>query len=59
MTKRKKRMIAVAFVVWALGAFYLASKTFDYYRSGTQFNDDDIAALKQIMFPSLKMRDQD
>ena len=58
MTKKKK-LIAVALVIWILGAIYLASKSFDAFRSGKHFSGDDTLTMKRIMFPSLMTRDQD
>ena len=56
---KKKKLIAVAFVIWLLAAMYLASKTFDEFRSGKPPGGaDDIVSLKRIMFPSL-MRDKE
>ena len=59
MTKKKK-LIAVALVLWILGAIYLASKSFDEFRSGKNLGGgDDALTMKRIMFPSLITRDQD
>jgi len=58
MTKKKK-FAAVAFAIWLLVAMYLASKTFDEFRSGkAPGGTDDTVSLKRIMFPSL-MRDKE
>jgi hypothetical protein len=59
MTKKKKRLLALALVIWVLGSVYLASKTFDYYREGKQAGADDSLTLERIMFPSRQMRDQE
>ena len=59
MTKKKK-VIAVALVLWILGGIYLASKSFDEIRSGKHLSGaDDTLTLKRIMFPSLMTRDQE
>jgi hypothetical protein len=60
MTNKKKCILAVALVVWILGAIYLASKSFDEYRSGKHLSGgDDTLTLKRIMLPSLMIRDQE
>ena len=59
MTKKKK-FIAVALVIWILGAIYLAAKSIDAFRSGKHLGGgDDTLTMKRIMFPSLMTRDQD
>jgi len=59
MIKKHKRIIAVAIVIWLLGAIYLGSKALDEFRSGKQpFSEDETVTLKNIIFPS-KMRDRD
>jgi hypothetical protein len=61
MTNKKKRIFAVAFVIWILGFIYLGSKSLDEFRSGKMpFSDaNDTITLKNIMFPSLKSLDQE
>jgi hypothetical protein len=60
VTNKKKCILAVALVVWILGAIYLASKSLDEYRSGKHLSGgDDTVTLKRIMFPSLRMREQE
>jgi hypothetical protein len=61
MTNKKKRLIAVALVIWILGLIYLGSKSLDEFRSGKKpFNGDDtLTFMKNIIFPSLKSRDQE
>jgi hypothetical protein len=34
-------------------------KTFNNFRSGSQTTDDDALSLKDILFPTLKFRDQE
>ncbi|MCL1939628.1 MAG: hypothetical protein FWG04_03075 [Desulfovibrionaceae bacterium] len=60
MTSRKKRIFAVALVIWLLGLFYLGSKSLDEFQSGKMPSDGGgTVTLKNIMFPSLKLRDQE
>jgi len=61
MTNRKKRIYAVALVVWLLGLIYLGSKSLDEFRSGRKPFDVDgtLTFMKNIVFPSLKARDQE
>jgi len=63
MTNRKKRICAVALVVWLLGLVYLGSKSLDEYRSGRKPFDVDgstLTFMKNIVFPSLmKSKDQE
>jgi hypothetical protein len=61
MTNKKKRLFAVALVIWILGLIYLGSKTLEEFRSGKKpFSGiDDTLTLKNIVFPSLKSRDQE
>jgi len=59
MTKRKKSLLAAAFVIWVLGAIWLASKVLDDFRSGRQPGGDDSLTMERIMFPSRMARDQD
>ena len=59
MTKKKK-LIAVALVIWILGAIYLGSKSFNELRSGKHLSGaDDALSLKRIMFPSRMMQEQE
>ena len=59
MTKKKK-VIAVALVLWILGGIYLASKSYDELQSGKYpGSGDDTLTLKRIMFPSLMTQDQE
>jgi len=61
MTSRKKRIFAVALVIWILGLIYLGSKSLDEFRSGKKPFDVDgtLMFMKSIIFPSLKSRDQE
>jgi len=61
MTNKKKRIYAVALVIWLLGLVYLGSKSLDEFRSGQQplGGDDTLIFIKGIIFPSLKSRDQE
>ena len=60
MTNKKKRILAAAFVIWILVAIYLGFKSLEEFRSGKQFSGvDDTVTLQNILFPSLRMRDQE
>jgi hypothetical protein len=60
MTKTKKSLLAVAFVIWVLGAIFLARKTFDYYYTRSdQQQSEDALTLERLIFPSRMTRDQD
>jgi hypothetical protein len=57
---KKKRIFTVVFAIWLLVSIDLASKTFDDFRSGKPLSgSDDTLTLRHIIFPSLKMRDQE
>jgi hypothetical protein len=59
MTKNKKKLLAAAFVVWALGAIWLGAKVLDEFRSGKLPGSDDALSMERIMFPSRMTRDQE
>ena len=60
MTTKKKSLLAVAFVVWVLGAIFLACKTFDYYSSRNDSErGEDALTLERLMFPSRMARDHE
>ena len=61
MTNKKKCIFAIALVVWVLGAVYLGFKSLDEIQSGKKpFSGiDGTLSLKNIMMPSLKMREQE
>jgi hypothetical protein len=56
---KKKKIIAVAFVVWLLVAIFLAAKTLDDLRGGYKQPVGDPLTLEQILFPSRRMGDQE
>jgi hypothetical protein len=60
MTKKSKRIFAAALVIWVLGAIWLASRTLDDLRSGKQpGSSGEALSLEHILFPSLKLREQE
>jgi hypothetical protein len=60
MTQKSKRILAAALAVWLLVAIWLASRTLDDLRSGKNpGGSGETLTLEQILFPSLKMRDQE
>ena len=60
MTKKKKRILVAALVIWILGAICLASRTLEYFRGNKHLSGgDDTLTLENLLFPSRKMRDQE